>query len=252
MDRSAAPWRVLEDAEPPPAGGDASSGGAVAGAVRPAGRRIAGLSIATVAGVGVAGLLAVAAFAVAVSAPRGSVVVDAAAPDPSGRPEGSGLAAGRASGSGSELVVDVQGAVLEPGVRTLPVGSRVADAIQAAGGYGPRVDAIRAGRDLNLAAELKDGDRVVVPSRDDPPAAPGPPAAGGAGAAGSGTDAGPIDLNTATAAQLDELPGVGPVTAQKIIDARAEQPFTTVDDLRERKIVGAATFEKLRDLVTVG
>jgi competence protein ComEA len=132
----------------------------------------------------------------------------------------------------------------------LAAGSRVADAIGAAGGYGPRVDAERAGRELNLAAELHDGDRIVVPSRDDPAPRTGAQASGSGGGS-DGTAGGLVDLNTATATELDALPGVGPVTAQKIIDARAEKPFATVDELRDRKVVGASTFEKLRDLVTV-
>ena len=132
----------------------------------------------------------------------------------------------------------------------LAPGSRVGDAIAAAGGYGPRVDAERAGRELNLATELHDGDRIVVPSRDDPAPAAGVPASGASAGQGA-TAGGLVDLNSATAAELDELPGVGPVTAQKIIDARAEKPFASVDELRERKIVGASTFEKLQNLVTV-
>ena len=93
---------------------------------------------------------------------------------------------------------------------------------------------------------MRDGDRIVVPARDDPPA-------GGAGASGGdgGASGGLVNLNAATASELDELPGIGPKTAQKIIDARAEKPFASVDELKDRKIVGSATFEKLRDLVTV-
>ena len=151
--------------------------------------------------------------------------------------------------AGGEVIVDLQGAVVQPGIQRLPVGSRVGDAIAAAGGYGPRVDAARAAVELNLAAPVHDGDRIVVPARGDPSTTAGGSGVGKGGeSAGSG---GLVDLNTATAAELDELPGVGPVTAQKIIDARAEQPFASVDELRERKVVGAATFDKLRDLVTV-
>ncbi len=144
----------------------------------------------------------------------------------------------------------------------LAPGSRVVDAVAAAGGYGPRVDADAASR-INLAALLADGQQVRIPSRDDvsgalpAPARDGSSAAGAGGAtgtnAGTGTGAaGPVNLNTATADQLDTLPGVGPATAAKIIAARAEAPFASVDDLRSRDVVGEATFGKLRDLVTVG
>jgi competence protein ComEA len=249
MDQSGAPWRVLEDTQPaetarsggPPKPADDASGE----------RRVAGLPLTTLVGIGLACVLAAAAFFIAASAPRGSVVVDSGGIGAGAGVPGSGAVVARASAGGGHVVVDVQGAVVEPGIRTLPAGSRVADAVEAAGGYGPRVDAARAGRELNLAAELKDGDRVVVPSRDDPPAAAGPSGGGGSGGSTGGAGGGPVDLNSATAAQLDELPGVGPVTAQKIIAARAEQPFATVDELLDRKIVGASTFEKLRGLVTV-
>jgi competence protein ComEA len=242
MDRSATPWRVLDDTAT--AEGRAAGAGDSAGASATV---LPGISWKLLGGLGLAAALGIAAFVVAASGPGGEINIEGgAAWTASGAPERSG----RAPSASAALVVDVQGAVLRPGVLQLVPGSRVADAIAAAGGFGPRVDAERAGRELNLASELQDGDRVVVPSRDDPVAAAGAQTSGTAGPQG-GASGGLIDLNGATAAELDQLPGVGPVTAQKIIDARAEKPFASVDELRERKIVGPSTFEKLRDLVTV-
>lgn len=244
MDRSATPWRVLDDGSP----GD-ETGGSGASKADAETLRVGSLPLSwtAIGGFVVAALLAIGAFAIAASAPRGDVTVDGgAALTASGSPR-----AGAVAPSGTaQLLVDVQGAVLRPGLRELDPGARVGDAIAAAGGYGPRVDAERAGRDLNLAAALKDGDRIVVPSRDDPSGSTGsePPAPGGGESGGAG---GLVDINSATAAQLDELPGIGPVTAKKIIDAREEKPFATVDELRERKILGSSALEKVRDLVTV-
>jgi competence protein ComEA len=234
MDRSAAPWRVLDEAASPPAGAeegnDRRSG--TAGWLTP--RLVAGLAVAAA--------LAVGAFVLAATGSAGSVEVAGGTSWPSGEPGSSAQVL-----AGAQLVVDVQGAVVEPGVQHLQAGARVADAIAAAGGYGPRVDAARAASDLNLAAAVHDGDRIVVPARGDPP----PPGAGGGSQAGGSSSGVLVDLNTATASELDELPGIGPKTAQKIIDARTEKPFASVDELRDRKIVGAATFEKLQTLVTV-
>ena len=250
MDRSATPWRVLDDA----ATGDQVQSSRTAGATSDSSAgptRLPHLSWTAVGGFGLAASLAIGAFVVAASSPQGEIVVDGGSTWTASR---SAPAARGSSPAGTRLVVDVQGAVLRPGVLELESGARVGDAIAAAGGYGPRVDAERAARELNLAQAVADGDRIVVPSRDDPPgsAASGQPGGGGGGGGGSGGETGGlVDLNTASAAELDKLPGVGPVTAQKIIDARAEAPFATVDDLRDRKIVGASVFEKLRDLVTV-
>jgi competence protein ComEA len=195
-----------------------------------------------VAGLAVAAALAVGAFVLAATGSAGSIEVAGGTSWPSDGPGSSAQVL-----AGAQLVVDVQGAVLEPGVQHLQAGARIADAIAAAGGYGPRVDAARAAFDLNLAAAVHDGDRIVVPARGDPP----PPSPGGGSQAGGSSSGALVDLNTATASELDELPGIGPKTAQKIIDARTEKPFASVDELRDRKIVGAATFEKLQPLVTV-
>ena len=231
MDQSASPWRALEDGAE-----RANEPGAP-----PENRRAVALL-----GLAVAGALAVVAFVLASSGSGGGVSV--AGVDLTG---GSARPGTSAEGSGSVtsaiLVVEVVGAVERPGVFRLPGGSRVGDAVSAAGGYGPRVDAGRATRELNLAAPLADGDQVRVPSRDDPPIASTAPDR----PAGESAPGGLIDLNHATAAELESLPGIGPATAAKIIAAREEQPFAAVDELRGRKVVGAATFEKIRELVTV-
>jgi competence protein ComEA len=154
-----------------------------------------------------------------------------------------------------QIVVDVVGAVVRPGVYHLAIGSRVGDAITAAGGFGPRVDADAVGTALNLAAPLKDGDQVRVPSRDDtaPSTGSGGGSSGGAGSGGGrGSTGSLVNLNSATEAELDALPGIGPVTAGKIIEARAKAPFKAVDDLRTRGLVGQKTFDQIKALVTVG
>jgi competence protein ComEA len=149
-----------------------------------------------------------------------------------------------------EIVVEVTGGVRKPGLVRLPASSRVADAVAAAGGFGPAVDTAAASA-LHLAKPVADGDQVHVPVRGEhPPAPPGGGSAPGTpGAAGAPT--GPIDLNAATEAELDSLPGVGPATVAKIVAARTERPFASVDELRDRKIVGPATLAKIRDLVVV-
>ena len=139
------------------------------------------------------------------------------------------------SGSGGDVVVDVTGAVARPGVYRLPVGARVTDAVQRAGGASPGalLEAI------NLAARLADGQQVVVPKR-------GP---GGApmATAGTGGEEGPISLGTATVEQLDTIDGIGPVTAQYIVEFRDEHGgLSSVDQLDQVSGIGPATMESLR------
>jgi competence protein ComEA len=186
-----------------------------------------------------AAALGLLAIVLAVSGAGGSVIEG---PQPSG-----GGPSGLAEANSVEIVIDVSGAVVTPGLYRLGTGARVGDAIDAAGGFSPRVDVDRVGRELNLAAALADGAQVRVPSRDDPGAGSGP-AAGTSGGAGSQL----VNLNTATEAELDTLSGIGPVTAGKIIESRATAPFKTVDELRERGLVGEKTFEKIRPQLTVG
>lgn len=139
------------------------------------------------------------------------------------------------------FTVHVAGAVHQPGLVQLPAGSRVADALVAAGG--PRPDA--ALDELNLAREVSDGERILVPALGE---ASGPAGAGGGAWSGDGT----LDLNLATAADLEQLPGIGPVLASRIVAWRDEHGrFDDVGQLREVSGIGERTFAALAELVAV-
>lgn len=146
------------------------------------------------------------------------------------------------------LVVHVVGAVRRPGLLQLREGARVADAVARAGGATSRADLAA----LNLAAPLVDGVQVLVPTRAPTFGASGSTQGDLAVPSSAESGVGPKpSLSSATADELDELPGVGPVTAQKILDYRTEQgPFRSVDDLDAIPGIGPARIEQLRDLVT--
>jgi competence protein ComEA len=187
----------------------------------------------------------------AASAPSGGSAhrVAASATAASGA-AGSGGTAGSAGTARASpvaaLVVDVVGKVRHPGIWRLPAGSRVADALKAAGGALPGVDLAA----LNLARKITDGEQIAV-------AVPGASASTPVSAGVPGTDPGntattPVDLNAATAAQLDTLPGVGPVLAQNILTWRAAHGrFDSIDQLREVSGIGPSKFALLRPLVTI-
>jgi comEA protein len=143
------------------------------------------------------------------------------------------------TGSIGSVVVSVVGQVAAPGLVTLPAGARVADALAAAGGLLPEADPAS----INAAAVLSDGQQIAVGV---PGAAGQPTAAGDAGVSG------PLNLNSATVADLDALPGIGPVLAQRIVDHRtAHGPFTSVDQLNDVSGIGPAIFADLADRVRV-
>jgi competence protein ComEA len=181
-------------------------------------------------------LLIVACLAVALVV-AGKLLVPAGAANDGGATPGPPTAL-RARSETPPLVVHVVGAVRSPGLYKLGRSSRVADAVAKAGGATAKADLAL----VNLAAPLSDGQQVVVPERAPPAAAPG---------SSPGAPAGPVHLNSATVEQLDALPGVGPVTAQKIVDYRqAHGAFGAVDDLDSIPGIGPARLEQLRDLVT--
>lgn len=168
----------------------------------------------------------------------------------SGGPGAPGVSAaddGLGSSSGHEVVVlHVVGAVVDPGIVELPLGSRVVDAIAAAGG--PTDDADLAG--VNLARPLTDGEQLRVPRVGEVPP-PGANGAGGAGSTGVGAD-GRVNINTADTTALESLPGVGPAIASRIIAWRDENgPFRSVDELSAVSGIGEKTLDGLRDQATV-
>jgi competence protein ComEA len=184
----------------------------------------------------VAGLaVAVAAFLAWQARPSADPV--AVRPAPSAAP----LSALSAPTSAGAVVVAVSGRVRRPGLVRLPAGARVADAVDAAGGALPGTDLSF----VNLARKLVDGELVVIGVT--PPPGTVDTAGGPSGAAG-----GRVNLNTATMAQLEALPGVGPVLAQRIVDFRTRHgPFRSVADLRQVDGVGDARYTQLKDLVVV-
>ncbi|GMA25507.1 hypothetical protein GCM10025864_32660 [Luteimicrobium album] len=193
-----------------------------------------------------------ARVAVEVSTPRasGGVARPSATPEPA-----DASAAPSGTGDGATILVHVVGAVRHPGLVHLASGARLEDAVEAAGGAtsSARLDAV------NLASVVADGQQVRVPRKGETAA---PAAASGASGDGSATGDGdaspaassgtPVDLNTADAAALDALPGIGPVLAQRIVDHRTQNgPFTSVDQLDEVSGIGPALMGRLRDLVRV-
>ena len=153
----------------------------------------------------------------------------------------------------ARIVVDVVGAVVRPGLHELPVGSRVADAVEAAGGLTAEADRMR----LNLAEPLIDGSRLWVPAVGE---AVGPDVvaitagsgAGGGAGAGDGRLAAPLNINTASAAELEDLPGIGPALATAIVEHRRRSgPFSTVDELVEVSGIGPVKLEQIRPVATV-
>jgi competence protein ComEA len=212
----------------PPDGVRARLGARLAGAGRQR-AAVAVLALAAVLGAGVVWVRATPRLAGPVDGPARTQTAAQTLPR-----------AAPSAASADRVAVHVAGRVRRPRLVRLPAGSRVVDAIRAAGGTaaGADLDAV------NLARRLVDGEQVRVPARGQAVAAP-PPGTPGAPAAG------PLDLNTATAEQLDTLPGVGEVTAGRIVAYRTAHPFTSVEQLLEVPGIGQRRYEQLKDLVTV-
>ena len=213
---------------------------------RPAvlGTLLAAALVAGGAGVALAGALSTPSLEVVRQA---DPPAEAGAPSPD--PEGPDAPAPPAP---ALILVHVGGAVAAPGVYAVPEGARVEDALAAAGGLGPDAapDAV------NRARVLADGEQVVIPTAEEAATAPAPAPAGGASGpgtpSGSAPSGGKVNLNTASAAELTALNGIGEATAAKIVaDREARGPFSTVDDLARVSGIGPKKLESLRDAVCV-
>ena len=150
------------------------------------------------------------------------------------------------SSPSASLVVDVEGAVVSPGVYNLPNGSRVKDALIASGGISSEADRLWVSKNLNLALKINDGAKIYIPFVGEKQSSPAQP-----GSSGSNSTVGigeSININSAPEKELDTLPGVGPVTAQKIIDNR---PYQALEDLVSKKVVSSKVFDNIKDKITL-
>jgi len=146
----------------------------------------------------------------------------------------------------ANLVVDVEGAVVSPGVYSLPKESRIKDALIASGGVSGDADRLWVSKNLNLALKISDGAKIYIPfegEKQSSPALSG--SAGGSSTVGIG---GSININSASEKELDTLPGVGPVTAQKIIDNR---PYQALEELISKKVVSSKVFDNIKDKIAL-
>lgn len=229
MDQATPPWRAFSSEAPTPAAPSGSAAGA---------RRWPRWLVPTLAGLG--GLIAGAAAVLALVLAAGALPAEEDAlafPEPVAATSSS--ESGSGGGPSAELVIDVAGAVVSPGLHRLRPGARVGDAIEAAGGFAPRADLAASNQSLNLAQPLDDGAKVLVPELGIDRATTDTGAA----------DDGRVDLNRASSSELESLPGIGPVTAGKIIAAREDERFEAVRELRDRGLVGEKVFEDVKGLV---
>jgi competence protein ComEA len=160
----------------------------------------------------------------------------------------------RAGSTAGSVIVDVEGKVAKPGVRTLPAGSRILDALNAAGGALPGTDLTS----LNQAQVLVDGEQVLVGVTPPPPPQDGAGGTAGHGKGKKGHGGGalgsvePVHLNTATVEDLEELPGIGPALAQRVVDYRTQHgQFHTVDELRQVSGFGGQRYENLASMIAL-
>lgn len=151
-----------------------------------------------------------------------------------------------ASSSALQNHVDVEGAVAKPGVVTVGQNARVQEVLAAAGGLSSQADTQWMKKHLNLAAKIQDGVKLYIPSVGEATTASSGLVGGISNTQVMGSETSQIDLNSASSDSLDGLPGIGPVTAQKIIAAR---PYTSVEDLLTKKVVSQSIFSKIKDLV---
>lgn len=137
-----------------------------------------------------------------------------------------------------KITVDVEGAVVSPGVYSLNSDARIKDAIVAAGGLSYMADRLWVAKNINLASVAQDSSKIYIPEKGEPSSS---------GSSGTSSAANLININTASSKELDTLPGIGPVTAEKIINGR---PYSSIDDLLKKKVISQKVFDGLKEKIT--